>query len=148
MCSFDRRVSIGWVLIMVVFLSSAKNAMSVDLHLHVQVTNSLASKIILSVYCNHVDFKQRLINPDQSYQWDYSGDLPPSIQPFLCLFHLGDDLQLYMFNFVTLFDSDCKQHCQWFVKEAGPCRYYESKEVCFKWLPHIKSLNSSTELKH
>lgn len=130
MCSFGRRV---WVLIMVVFLSSAKNAMSLELH--VQVTNSLDEKIDLSVDCNHFDSRQRIIAPNTSYKWDYFGDLPSSQTPFLCAFRWGSASST--FNLATLFDSDCKKFCQWFIKESGPCKYYETKEVCFKWLPPL-----------
>ncbi|WVZ06076.1 hypothetical protein V8G54_019422 [Vigna mungo] len=141
MSAFDRRVSIECVLIMVVLLSSSKGGMSEEVHvkvsksvqLHVEVTNSLEGNSDLTVSCENIDPTQHLLQSNASYQWDYSGSLPFSKPPFFCSFRWG--LQDHIYNLVVpLWDFDCKQHCHWVIRESGPCKYYSTKLVCFKWL--------------
>jgi len=131
MGSFGIRVCIEWVLIMFVILSSAESGMSVKLQ--VEVTNSLEGNSDLTVHCDNIDPTQHLLQPNTSNAWDYSGDAPSSKPPFLCSFQWG--LQDHMYNLVDpLWDFDCKNHCNWFIKQFGPCKYYSTKLVCFNWI--------------
>ena len=131
MGSFGRRVCITWVLIMFVVLSSAKSDMYVELH--VQITNSLEGNYDLSIHCDNIDPTENLLLPNTSSQADYEGLFSSSRPPFLCYFQWG--LQHHIYNLVDPFwDFDCKQHCNWFIKQSGPCKYYGTKLVCFKWI--------------
>ncbi|KAK7374263.1 hypothetical protein VNO80_07691 [Phaseolus coccineus] len=131
MSSFGRRVLIQWVF-MVVLLSLAENGISVDLH--VEVTNALDGDFDLTVYCKNIDPTQHILHYSDSYQWDFSGNFSSTKPPFLCYFKWGE-LQVHTYNLVVpIWDFECKKHCQWFIREDGPCnKYYSTKLVCFPW---------------
>lgn len=145
MCSFGRRVWIEWMLIMVVLLWYGKNGMCVEVH--IQVTNALDANVDLHVFCHHIESNERIVHHNTSTQFDYSGDTPISKPPFLCLFRFGEEFQVYMYNMFTLFDFQCKQHCEWFIRESGPCNtFYSNKLVCMKW--HLNPTTTTTQDTH
>jgi len=130
MSSFGRRVFIQWVF-MVLLLSLAENGISLDLH--VVVTNALDGNFDLTVYCNNIDPTLHVLHYLDSYQWDFSGNVSSTKPPFLCYFKWGD-LQVHTYNlFVPNWDNGCKEYCQWFIRQNGPCKYFFTKLVCFKW---------------
>ncbi|KAK7374264.1 hypothetical protein VNO80_07692 [Phaseolus coccineus] len=131
MSSFGRRVLIQWVFVGVL-LSLAENGICDEVYLHVEVTNALTGDVDLTVYCKNIDPTQRVLRYGESYEWDFSGNFSTTDPPFLCYFKWSDLPRTYNLV-VPIWDFECKEHCQWFIREGGPCKYYATNLICFPW---------------
>lgn len=135
MSFFTRSVSILWVLIL--FLSPTSNAVVVY-QIIVVATNTLDNgSLNLTIYCPY--FYPKLLHPyihlrpGDQHLFGYSGDITPTLRPFLCFFAWEGAAHTFNMYDPTR-DSDCEE-CNWHIGEKGPCRFrFPNREfACYNW---------------
>uniref|UniRef100_A0A1S2Z4M5 S-protein homolog n=2 Tax=Cicer arietinum TaxID=3827 RepID=A0A1S2Z4M5_CICAR len=109
--------------------------------LTVHVTNNLTGGLQLGVDCKdkNTDFGFRALHTGESY--DFTFRPRPFIRRslYFCSFSWITGFHHFDIYVETRDQDDCEKHCNWVVKESGPCKIKAGSIECFHWNPEVVS---------
>ncbi|CAI0445942.1 unnamed protein product [Linum tenue] len=106
---------------------------------YVVVWNELEGGQELKLHCKSGDddLGLRVLKPDNGFKWTFRPNFWHTTQ-FYCTMQWGDG-KIHRFDiYIWKRDYERCGHCQWIVKESGPCFFdlaAHAYDICYGWKP-------------
>ncbi|KAB2599920.1 pumilio 15-like [Pyrus ussuriensis x Pyrus communis] len=114
------------LLLVIVLMTRTEGGLRIPKRKHVRITNSLESKVDLTVHCKSGDddLGEQKVPPTENFEFSFKTNFGGTTL-FFCSFEWSNE-----FHWFEVYSSfrDCK-YCYWDIFQDGPCMY----GTCYRW---------------